>query len=126
MIDPSVQLLLEEAVDSPLKLQLLLLFHESPWLEATSTYVASRACRDIWSTVEALRELHHDGILRVVKTDDGEPVYGYGPADHRDEAICSLARSYADPLRRDAVQCAVRELASYAPFRREGGWFSMQ
>lgn len=125
MIDHSVQSLLEEAIDTPVKLQLLLLFHENPWMEATPSQVAQRACRDIWSTLEALRELTDVGILRVAQNDESdEPVYRYSPTPHRTEVICRLAHYYEDPLKRDLVHRSVRELASYAPFRRDTGWFA--
>ena len=51
MLDPLVQRLLEHAIDTPVKLHLLLLFHENPRLEASSFTIANRVCRDIWSVV---------------------------------------------------------------------------
>jgi hypothetical protein len=126
MIDHSVQKLLEEAVDSPVKLQLLLLFHDNPWLEATAFQVAERACRDIWSTVESLRELADAGILNVCNCNGGEPVYSFRPSSQHSEVIRSLARCYADPLKRDVLHRSVRDLASasYTPVGSEFGWFT--
>jgi hypothetical protein len=57
MLDPIVQRFLEQVVDSPVKLHLLLLFHEHSRLEASASKMAERTCRDIWSVTQALEEL---------------------------------------------------------------------
>jgi hypothetical protein len=126
MIDHGVQSLLEEAIDSPVKLQLLLLFHDNPWLQATPSQIAQRACRDIWSTLESLGELAEAGILNVCDCKGGEPIYSYRPEPHRSEVICRLAHCYADPIKRDALHRSVRELASasYSPIGGEYGWYA--
>ncbi|MEN9937961.1 MAG: hypothetical protein RLZZ387_4540 [Chloroflexota bacterium] len=117
MIDPTIQRLFEQAVDTPTKLQLLLLFHESPKLEVTALQVAERTYRDIWSTREALRELAEDGVLVVMGGRD-EPAYRYRPASHQVEPIRRLIDSYNEPLERDQLQFALRQIASDAPYRR--------
>ncbi|HMO56732.1 MAG TPA: hypothetical protein PKA05_13965 [Roseiflexaceae bacterium] len=117
MIDPMIHRLLEQVIDSPIKLQLVLLFHEHATLVATPTQVGERIYRDIWSTREALRELAEDGVLGVTSGRD-EPVYRYQPATERVEAIDRLLKCYNEPLTRDGLQCALREIASNAPFRR--------
>lgn len=124
MIDHCVQNLLEEVIDSPAKLQLLLLFHDNPWLEATPILVAERACRDIWSTLGSLQELADAGILNVCNCKGGDPIYSYRPAPHRSEVISRLALCYEDPIKRDALHRSVRELASasYSPIGGEYGW----
>ena len=116
MVDPSVQLLLEQAIDTPIKLQLLLLYYENPRFEGSAFQMAERIYRDIWSTREALSEMTEDGILFAVGL--GEPVYRYRPRSEYREPIFRLAQSYNEPLERDHLQRALREIASYAPYRR--------
>ncbi len=116
MIDPSVQHLLEQAIDTPIKLQLLFVYYENPRFEGTAAQIAERIYRDIWSTRQALCEMAEDGLLFAAGT--GEPIYRYRPhPDHR-EPIFRLAQSYNEPLERDQLQRTLREIASYAPFRR--------
>jgi hypothetical protein len=125
MIDPTIQRLFEQAIDSPVKLQLLLLFHESPRLEATATQIAQRTYRDIWSTREALRELAGDGVLAEAPGRD-EPSYRYRPTRECVEGIRRLMRSYDEPLERDRLLRALRHIASDAAYRRavRGGFGS--
>lgn len=116
MIDPSVQHLLEQAIDSPIKLQLLLLYYENPRFEGTASQIAERIFRDIWSTRQALCEMSEDGLLFAA--DSSEPIYRYRPhPDHR-EPIFRLTQCYNEPLERDQLQRTLREIASYAPYRR--------
>lgn len=117
MVDLAIQHLLEQAIDSPLKLQLVLMFCDHPRLEATSAQVAERAYRDIWSTREALHELSQDGILHNVSM-DGEPVYCFHPRPEYVEIIKRLYRAYNEPMERDDLQRLVREVGSVASFRR--------
>ncbi|HEX5689318.1 MAG TPA: hypothetical protein VFX76_04915 [Roseiflexaceae bacterium] len=116
MIDPTIQRLLEQAIDSSIKLQLLLMYYENPRYEGTAQQVAERIFRDIWSAREALRELAEDGILGI--SGAGEPVYRYRPIAEFRESIFRLIQSYNEPLERDQIQRALREIASYAPYRR--------
>ncbi len=122
MIDPEVQRLLEQAIDTPVKLHLLLLFHENPRMEATPGAITDRLCRDIWSVSQALHELCEDGILLRAATAHGEPVYRYAPRDELVEVIRRLVRNYDDPLEREQLQQFIRHLASYAPYRRSSQW----
>ena len=117
MIDQTILRLLEQAVDSPTKLQLLLLFHEDSRLEATAHQIAQRTYRDIWSVREALRELAEDGVLITVPGRD-EPTYRYRPASAWLDAIRQLIQSFNEPLERDKLQSALRQVASDAPYRR--------
>ena len=116
MIDPSVQRLLEQAIDSPIKLQLLLLFYENPRFEGTATQVAGRTYKDIWSTREALRELAEDGLLCASAAND--PVYNYRPCPDYREPISRLVQCYNEPLEREQLQRVLHEVARNAPFRR--------
>jgi hypothetical protein len=117
MIDSSVQRLLEQAIDSPIKLQLCLMFYENRRMEGTAAQFADRIYRDIWSTREALREMAEDGVLNATPL-AGEPIYRYRPRPDLVDPIFRLAQAYNEPLERDAIQRALREIASYAPFRR--------
>ena len=122
MVDPVVQQLLEETIDSPVKLQLLLMFAENPRLEATPRAIADRVCRDIWSVAQALHELAEDGVMARAATANGDPVYRYGPIAHYLEPIKRLIAGYNDPLERDLLQRSIRDVASYAPYRRANVW----
>ena len=116
MIDPTVQRLLEQAVDSLIKLQLLLLYYENPRFEGTATQVAERTYKDIWSTREALCELAEDGLLNASSTAD--PIYRYLPRPEYREPIVRLVQCYNEPLEREQLQRELREVARNAPFRR--------
>jgi len=123
MLDSSIQRLLEQAIDSPTKLQLCLLFYENRQLEGTATQFANRIYRDIWSTSEALRQMSEDGIL-ITGGSASEPIYYYRPRPEYADAIFRLAQCYNEPSERDKIQRALREIASYAPYRRSAHWNS--
>ncbi len=122
MVDPVVQQLLEQAIDSPVKLHLLLIFYENPRMEATPRAIADRVCRDIWSVAQALHELAEDGIMLRAATANGDPVYRYAPMTELVESISRLICGYDDPLERDMLQRSIRDLATYAPYRRANVW----
>jgi hypothetical protein len=122
MVDPQVQRLLEQAIDTPVKLHLLLMFHENPRMEATATAIADRICRDIWSVAQALQELADDGVMLCAAMVHNDPVYRYAPADELLDAIHRLITGYDDPLERDKLQRSIRDLATYAPYRRSSQW----
>ena len=129
MVDSAIQRLLEKAIDSPIKLQLCLLFDENQRMAGSAIELANRIYRDIWSTREALRELAEDGVL-CVSGIASEPIYTYRPRAEYIDAIFRLAQSYNEPIERDAIQRALREVASYAKYRRSappgGTVFEMQ
>jgi hypothetical protein len=116
MIDPIVQRLLEQVIDSLIKLQLLLLYYENPNFEGTATQIAGRTYKDIWSTREALRELADDGLL--LASNASEPIYRYRPRPEYREPILRLVQCYNEPLERDQLQRELHEVARNAPFRR--------
>ena len=118
MLDTSIQQLLEKVIDSPIKLQICLVLYENHRLQGSATEFANRLYRDIWSTREALRQLTEDGILIANCSHGGEPIYAYRPRPEYVDAIFRLAQSYNEPLERDKIQRALREIASYAPYRR--------
>lgn len=117
MIDAQVEQLLRQAVDTPTKLHVLLIFHEHSGLEETAYEVAERTCRDIWSIRQALFELAEDGILQISQT-VGDPTYSYRPCREYVEPIRDLMKGYNDPLQRNKLHRSIRELASFAAFRR--------
>ncbi len=121
MIKPNVQSLIEQAIDSPTKLHLLLIFHENPRMEATATGIAERSCRDIWSVSQALQEMTEDGILRV-HHGSAKPRYSYMPLAEYHESIEQLVRGYDDPIERDALHQSIRDLAGFASIRRTSPW----
>jgi hypothetical protein len=116
MIDSSIRQLLEDVIDTPIKLQLVLLFHENSRLHGTAQQVANRIFRDIWSTREALHELHQDGILSLCSSD--EPNYVYAPSAKYLEPLAQLVQAYNEPFERDQVQHMVREISVNAGYRR--------
>lgn len=116
MLDQTIRRLLEHVVNSPVKLQLTLLFAENPQLTGGATQIAQRVYRDIWSTREALQELDADGVL-CAKSAGAEPIYRFCPRPDLVEPIRRLTEAYNEPFVRDRVQKLVREIASYAPYR---------
>ncbi|KAB8140239.1 hypothetical protein F8S13_24780 [Chloroflexia bacterium SDU3-3] len=118
MIDSTIQRLIERTIDSPLKLQLLLLFCEHQNYTGTPSQIGQRAYRDIWSTREALRELAEDGVLMIQHSNAGEPIYCYHPLPELADSINKLYVLYNEPIERDDLQRLVRDAASYAPYRR--------
>lgn len=116
MVDITVQRFIEQTIDSPLKLQLLLLFCEHSHTQGTAAQIAQRIYRDIWSTNAALRELAEDGVLAISSAP--EPVFHYHPSVEHMPAIMKLYKDYNEPIERDHLQHMVREVAEYAPYRR--------
>lgn len=114
MLDPQVTHLLETAINTSCKLAIMLKFHEQSTLSITSSQLAARVCRDIWSVEAALEELTEDGML-----------------NHRDgRYVCCacaklagqlqlLSETYAHPLLRNELQQRLRDLERYAPYRKE-------
>ncbi len=119
MIDPLVQRLLENVLDTPVKLHMLLLFHEHPRCEWTATAIAERLYRDIWSVQQALDELMMAGFLSIAKTVGSQAIYQYRPPPEWHEAIRRLVRSYNDPIERDLIHRKIRDLAVFATFRHD-------
>lgn len=119
MIESTVQQLIDQVIDSPVKLHLVLVFHEHSRLKANAAQIAERTCRDIWSVTTALQELANDGALQCI---GNEQFYHYAPTVDRLEAMNRLFSYYDDPLTRDTIQRAIRESADYAPFRRSSGY----
>ena len=115
MVDPIVRHMLEQTVDSPVKLQLLLMFCEHPRTEGTARQIAGRIFRDMWSTHEALNALAEVGLLSTTVI-GGETIYHYQPLPRYHEPIARLMRQYNEPLVRDEIQRMVRDAAHNAAY----------
>jgi hypothetical protein len=109
-------MLLERAIDTPLKLHCVMLFAQRTITSGTTAQVASRLCRDLWSTQQTLDELAEAGILLTLPR-QGDTVYEYRPVRYLTDALSLLLEMYNDPVRRDELYNEVRELALYAPYR---------
>jgi hypothetical protein len=112
-IDPLIQHLLAQTINSPIKLHLVLLFHENPRMEGSARQIIQRIYRDIWSTRAALRELASDGILDVVER-SGEPIYCYHPRPDDRVLIARLAERFNDPFAREEIYSMLHEFTSDA------------
>lgn len=116
-IDPLIQHLLAQTINSPIKLHLLLLFHENPQIVGGARQIIQRIFYDIWSTQDALRELADDDILGVSDR-AGEPVYSYQPRTEHRLAIARLVERFDDPFARDQIHGLLREITGVA-YRRD-------
>jgi hypothetical protein len=116
MIDYAVQQLLENTINSPTKLQLLLLFHENPRLALNAAQAANRMYRDIWSIREALHELALHQILVLDAAE--EPRYCYCPHEAYCEPIRRLMVAYNDPLERHKIQDILHSVAIDSSYYR--------
>ena len=122
MIDPIVQRLLEKAIDTPVKLHLLLIFHENPRMVATSRVIADRVCRDMWSVAQSLEEMVEDGVMGRSVSQSGDLSYRYAPLSENHEPLRRLLAGYDDPIERDLLQRIIRDLSTYAAYRRSSAW----
>ena len=112
-IDPLIQHLLTQTINSPIKLHLLLLFHENPQIVGSAHQIIQRIFYDIWSTQDALRELADEGILGVSDR-AGELVYSYQPRTEHRLAITRLVERFDDPFARDQIHGLLREIIGVA------------
>lgn len=118
MLSPSVHMLLERAIDTPLKLHCVMLFAQRTLTRGTVSQVASRLYRDAWSTRQTLDELMEAGILQAIPS-DGEPMYEYRPRLYYNDVLGLLIETYNDPVQRGELHTAITELARYAPYRAD-------
>lgn len=115
MLDPQVVYLLESTIDTSCKLAVALKFLDHRGLHATPSEMAVRVCRDIWSVESALEELAADGVL--VRR---EPRFALNLSPEISAQLALLRDTYAQPLQRDELHKLLRELETYAPYRRDG------
>jgi hypothetical protein len=114
MLDPHVTQLLETAVNTSCKLAIVLTFLEHRTLRATTSEIAGRVCRDIWSVEAALNELVEDGILSL-----HEKRYSCEACTELHAQLGVLRKTYEHPLQRNELQELLRDLERYAPYRKE-------
>lgn len=118
MLAPQVTQLLERAVNTSCKLAIVLTFLDHSSLNATSSEIATRVCRDIWSVEAALNELAEDGILIL-----RDKRYSCATCAERRAELNELRRTYEHPLLRNEVQALLRDLECYAPYRNDLAFF---
>jgi predicted transcriptional regulator len=91
-------------------------------MEATAAKIADRVCRDIWSVSQSLDELVEDGVMARSLAPTGEVYYRYAPQPENHEPIRRLISGYDDPIERDLLQRLIRDLSTYAAYRRTSAW----
>ena len=118
MITHRVSLLLERAIDTPLKLHCVMLFTQRVLSRATIDHIGQRLSRDHWSLQEALDHLVITGILQtsVIK---GMTYYECTTNPEMLESLKLLTTAYEDPLVRVDMYDQLRDLALYAPYRAD-------
>lgn len=114
MLDPQVTQLLETGINTSCKLAIMLKFLEQSTLSLSASELAARVCRDIWSVQAALEELAEDGLLYCV-----ERRYSCKACAELATQLQLLGDTYAHPLQRNELQRLLRDLESYAPYRKE-------
>ena len=120
MLAPQVTQLLERAVNTSCKLAIVLTFLDHSSLNATSSEIAARLCRDIWSVETALNELAEDGILTL-----RDKRFSCATCADRRAELNALRKTYEHPLLRNEVQSLLRDLERYAPYRKELPFFQL-
>jgi hypothetical protein len=110
MTDARLQRFLELAINSPVKLQITVLFADKTISRGSAREISLRAARDIWSITDALEGLTEARVLRRQFV-NGEAIYVYEPAPELRELLAMLVEVYDDPLSRDDLQRSVRALS---------------
>ncbi len=91
-------------------------------MEGSAHEIANRICRDIWSVAQALDELVEDGVMGRSVNTKGDLRYRYAPQPEHHESIKRLLAGYDDPIERDLLQRMIRDLSTYAAYRRSSAW----
>ncbi len=94
-------------IDSLLKLRLVLLFAEYPWLHMSAATAQQRLRESPWAIADALDELAGAGLLSKSEC-SGQPMYRLTTAPEQRLHIERLARSFDDPQRREEIYDQVR------------------
>ncbi|ABU60084.1 hypothetical protein [Roseiflexus castenholzii] len=103
-------------IDSLLKLRLVLLFAEYPWLRMSSATAQQRLRESPWAIAEALDELAHAGLLSKTEY-GGQPMYRLTATPEHRLRLERLARSFDDPQRRDELYDLVRTASEERRYR---------
>jgi hypothetical protein len=106
-------------IDSLLKLRLVLLFAEYPWLRMSAAAAQQRLRESPWAIADALDELAGAGLLNRVEC-CGQPMYRLTTAPEQRLRLERLARSFDDPQRRDEIYDLVRATHQERRFRDMG------
>jgi hypothetical protein len=106
-------------IDSLLKLRLVLLFTEYPWLRMNVAMAQQRLRESPWAIADALDELASAGLLSRVEC-CGQPMYRLTTVPEQRLHLEHLARSFDDPQRRDEIYDLVRATHQERRFRDMG------
>jgi hypothetical protein len=106
-------------IDSLLKLRLVLLFTEYPWLRMNVAMAQQRLRESPWAIADALDELASAGLLSRVEC-CGQPMYRLTTVPEQRLRLKHLARSFDDPQRRDEIYDLVRATHQERRFRDMG------
>jgi hypothetical protein len=110
------RLIVPGLVDSPLKLQLLLLFYRHPHLCGEAGCLNQWLHESPWAIEEALDALARVGLLDRVER-HGRVLFCSRQNRTLSPCMDALALCYDDPLRRDQVYTLVREADRERQFR---------
>jgi hypothetical protein len=103
-------------VDSPLKLQLLLLFYRHPRLCGEARYLTDWLHESPWEIEEALEALAKTGLIARIEQ-QGRILYRLELHTALWPRLDRLAICFDDPLRRDEIYRLVREADRERQFR---------
>lgn len=103
-------------IDSLLKLRLVVLFAEYPWLRMSVSTAQQRLRESPWAIADALDELADVGLLSKAEC-CGQPTYRLTTASNQRVNLERLARSFDDPQRRDELYDLVRAASEERCFR---------
>ncbi len=107
LLNPLVRNLLLDTIDTPTKLQLVLMFAVQPRLRATADAIRYRIYCDPWSTEAALEALRSDGIVAAEERSTGN-VYCFSPTPRQVSVLALLLEQFADPYLREQIVSLVR------------------
>ena len=106
-------------IDSLLKLRLVLLFTENPWLRMNTITARQRVGESPWALSEALDELADAGFL-VAGERFGQREYWLTALPDRRIRLERLARTFDDPQRRDDIYDLTRAASDERRFHELG------
>lgn len=106
-------------IDSLLKLRLILLFTEHPWLRLNKLAAQQRLGESPWTILEALDELAHAGFLHCGER-LGQAEFWLTSAPERRARLERLARAFDDPQRREEIYNLTRAAREERRFRDAG------
>ncbi len=116
-MEEDVDRLLEECIDSKVKLDLVLFFHDHPEIIDSAEAIAAWVARDVKAVEPALRLLSKAGLLDRFELGSGRYVlYAYAKSTRIRDTVARLSRIYhEDETERGVI---VRRLMGLAETRR--------